>query len=182
MKFQRKNLFRALAGIGLVATLAFGSAVSAAPGEGKVRTGQHHAQRMEKLKAELGLTEEQSTRIKAIMEANRSEMKGLHEQMRGVFTAEQQAQMKSWRESRKAGERPSREDMKSKWETLGVTDAQKEQLKSYREQMKTKRESVKTQIASVLTPDQQAQWEAKKSEFRGKHGKRGDRQRGGAPR
>lgn len=181
MKFQRKNILRALAGIGLVATLVFGGAVSAEPGQGgKARVGQHHGQRIEKLKSELGLSEEQSARIKAIMEANRTEMKQLHEQMRGVFTADQQAQMKSWRENRKAGERPNREDRKSKWEALGVTDAQKEQLKTYREQMKTKRESVKSQIAGVLTPEQQTKWEAKKAEFRGKHGKRGHR--GDAPK
>ncbi len=181
MKFQRKNILRAMVGIGLVATLAFGGAVSAEPGHrGKARDGQHHAQRIEKLKSELGLTEDQSTRIKAIMEANQSDMKQLHEQMRGVYTADQQAQMKSWRENRKAGERPSKEDKKAKWEALGVTDAQKEQLKTYREQMKSKRENVKTQIAAVLTPDQQAKWEAKKAEFRGKHGKHG--KRGDAPK
>lgn len=176
MKFQRHNIFRTLMGIALVGTLALGGAVSAEPGQrGKHRDGQHHAQRIEKLKAELGLSQEQFDQIKSILEANRAEMRSLREQMRGVFTAEQQAQMKSWREERKAGERPKRGEMKSKWEALGVSDAQKEQLKSYREQMKSKREGVKAQIATVLTPDQQAAWEAKKAEFRAKRGKRGHR-------
>ncbi len=178
MNLQRQRMLKALAGVGLAVTLVFSGAVSAEPGQGKTRVGPNHQHRLEKLQADLGLTSEQTSQIKSIMETSRTEMKQLREQMRTVFTPEQQAQMKSWRENRKEGERPNREAMKSKWEALGLTDAQKDQLKSYREQMKSKREGTKSQIAAVLTPEQQAQWEAKKSEFRGKH-KRGGKH--GAP-
>lgn len=171
MKLQRQRILNALAGIGLVATLVFTGAVSAEPGQGRVRIEANQQQRLEKLQTELGLSSEQTAQLKSIMDANHAEMKQLRAQMRSVYTPEQQAQMKTWRESRKEGERPDREAMKANWEALGVTDAQKEQMKTYRQQMKSKRESMKSQIAGVLTPEQQAKWDAKKAEKREKHGK-----------
>lgn len=182
MTLKPQSFAITLAGVGLVATLFFGGAATAAPGGGPGhRGGANHAQRMEKMQAELGLTPDQVTRIKAIKESSKGEMKTLHEQMRNTFTPEQQAQMKSWREDRKAGgERLTREQRQEKWAQLGLSEGQQAQLKSYREQMKSKRENVHSQIMAVLTPDQQAKMEAKKAEFREKHkGRhRGDKQPG----
>jgi Spy/CpxP family protein refolding chaperone len=173
MKTHRQRFATALAGAGLVASLFLVGAATAAPGEGGGHGGAGHHQRFEKMQSELGLTPDQVGRIKAIMEANKDDMKALREQMKSTFTPEQQAQMQSWRQNRQQGQRPSREDMKAKWEQLGISDGQRQQLKSYREQMKSKRQAIQSQIQAVLTPDQQAQWEAKKAEFRGKHGRRG---------
>lgn len=183
MNLNRQRFATTLATAGLVASLFFAGAATAEGGRGP-RGGGHgdggrFEQRFEKMQSELGLSADQVTRIKAIMEANKTEMKQLHEQMQATFTPDQQAQMKAWREQRKGGgERPSREDMKAKFEQLGISEGQRQQLKSYREQIKTKRESIRDQIQAVLTPDQQAKWEAKKAEFRQKHdGQRGGRHR-----
>lgn len=179
MTLNRPRIAITLAGVGLVASLVFAGAATAAPGGGDGPRGGHFEKRFEKMQADLGLTADQVSRIKTIMETNKQEMKSLHEQMRATFTPEQQAQMKTWREQRKdRTERPNREAMKQKWEQLGISDGQREQLKSYREQIKTKRESIASQIKAVLTAEQQAQWEAKKSEFRGKH-RDGKKRRGG---
>ncbi len=170
MKFKTQRFTLALATAGLVATLALGGAATAAPGGGPGHRGANHAQRMEKMQAELGLTADQVSRIKAIKESNAGEMKSLHEQMKATFTPEQQAQMKAWREQRKAGgERMTREQRKEQWAQLGLSEGQQQQLKSYREQIKSKRENIHSQIMAVLTPEQQAKMEAKKAEFREKH-------------
>jgi Spy/CpxP family protein refolding chaperone len=179
MNLNRQRIAMTLAGVGLVASLFFAGAATAAPGGGGgPRGGGNHEKRFEKMQAELGLTTDQASRIKAIMESNKDEMKQLHEQMKSTYTPEQQAQMKSWRENRTQGQRPSREEMKAKMDGLGLSEGQRQQLKSYREQIKTKRESIRSQIQAILTPEQQAQMEAKKAEFRGKNGGKGKGGRG----
>lgn len=182
MKLNRQRFATLVAGFALLAGLFFaGPAVAGPGGHGDGARHGQHGKRFEKMQAELGLSAEQAAQIKTIMESNKEEMKRLHEQMRGVFTPEQQAQMKAWREQRKQGDkqRPSREGMKEKFEQLGLTDSQREQLKSYREQIKAKRDSIKSQIAAVLTPEQQAKMEAKKAEWDAKRGERRGRRGGG---
>lgn len=181
MKLHGTQIFSALAGLALVATLSFASPAIAGPGQGGGHGRGDHAQKFEKMQAELGLTPDQTARIKTIMDANKEEMKLLHEQMRNTFTPAQQAQMKSARENGEKGKRPSREERKANWDQMGVSDGQRQQLKSYREQIKTKRESIRSQINAVLTPEQQQKMAAMKSEHRGKRGKGGDGgKRGGA--
>lgn len=172
MKLNRKRFVTTLAGVGLVASLFFAGAAVAGPGGGDGHgRGGHLEKHFEKMQAELGLTPDQASRIKAIMDSNKGEMKQLHEQMRNTFTPEQQAQMKAWRENRQKGDPPSGEDRKAKMDQLGLSDGQRQQLQGYREQIKSRRESIHSQIKAVLTPDQQAKMEAKKAEFRAKQGK-----------
>lgn len=180
MKLQRKQILSTLAGFGLLASVFFAAPVAAAPGGGHGGRGDgNHQQRFEKMKTELGLSADQASRIKAIMEANKGDMEQLREQMKNTFTPDQQAQMKAMRESYKTGgEKLSKEERKAKWDQLGISEGQKQQMKNYRDQMKTKRESIKSQISQVLTPDQQQKLEAMKSQHRGKRGHRGGR--GGA--
>ncbi len=178
MKLQRNRILSTLAGFGLLATVFFAAPVVAAPGGGGHggRGDGNHQQRFEKMKTELGLSADQASRIQAIMEANKGDVQQLRDQMKNTFTPEQQAQMKTLRESRKnGGEKASREERKTQWEQLGLSDGQKQQMKNYREQMKTKRESIKAQISQVLTPEQQQKLEAMKSERAGKRGQRGGR-------
>jgi Spy/CpxP family protein refolding chaperone len=173
MKLNRQRIATLTAGVALVTSLLLAGPAIAGPGGGDGHRGpKQHGQRIEKMQAELGLSAEQVAQIKTIMESNKGEMKRLGEEMRAVFTPEQQAQMKSWREQRKEGQRPTREGMKEKFEQLGLTESQRAQLKSYREQMQAKRESIKAQIAAVLTPDQQARLDAKKAEWKAKRGER----------
>lgn len=181
MNLNRQRFATVFATAGLVASLFFAGAASAEGGRGP-RGGGHgdggrFEQRFEKMQSELGLSADQVTRIKGIMEANKADMKQLHEQMHATFTPEQQAQMKAWREQRKGGggERPSREDMKAKFEQLGLSEGQRQQLKSYREQIKSKRENIRSQIQAVLTPEQQAKMEARRAELREKRGEGGGR-------
>ena len=186
MTLNRQNLAKLLATTGLVASLFLAGAATAEGGGGPRGGGHggagHFEKRIEKMQSELGLSADQVTRIKAIVDANKAEMKTLRDQMQATFTPEQQAQMKAWREQAKGkekGQRPDREAMKAKWDQLGLSDGQRQQLKSYREQIKTKRESIRSQIQAVLTPEQQAKMEAKKAEWKGKHGgNHGRRQRG----
>jgi Spy/CpxP family protein refolding chaperone len=183
MTLNRKRIATLIAGAGLLASMLFAAAASAMPGGGERPGGDRLERRFEKMQAELGLSADQATQIKAIMESSKDEMKALHEQMKATLTPEQQAQMKAWREQRKqGGERPSREAMKERFEQLGLTDQQREQMRSVREQIKAKRESVRSQIHAVLTPEQQAKMEVRKAEFqnkRGRHGRRGHRGGGG---
>jgi Spy/CpxP family protein refolding chaperone len=173
MTLNRQRIAMTFAGVGLVASLFFAGAAVAAPGGGGGPRGGGHHQRLEKMQAELALTPEQSSQIKAIMESNKAEMKMLQEQMKNTFTPDQQAQMKAWRENREKGQRPSREGMKAKMDELGLSDGQRQQIKTYRQQIKTKREGIQAQINAILTPDQVAKMEAKKAEFRQKRGKGG---------
>lgn len=181
MKSHRQRFVTALAAVGLMASLFLAAGpANAEPGHGGGKDGGRHSQRFEKMQSELGLSADQTARIKAIFESRKGEFKSMRQQMKSILTPEQQAQMKSWRESRKqgAGERPSREDMKARFEQLGLTDAQRDQMKALRQSMKDDRESVNAQIQAVLTPDQLAKWQAKKSEWRSKHG--GGKRRGGS--
>lgn len=181
MNLNRQRIATTVAGVGLLASLFFAGAATAAPGGPGPGGGHHIEKRVEKMQAELGLTPDQVSRIKAIVDSNKAEMKTLHEQMRATFTPEQQAQMKAWKEQRKeAKERPSRESMKERWEQLGLSEGQRQQLQGYREQIKNKRQSTQAQVQAVLTAEQQAKWEAKKAEFREKH-RDGKGRRGAKP-
>lgn len=172
---MKRTVTTVLVVVGLLVTSA-----AAGPwgGEGKARHGRgDRTQKLEKLKTELALTPEQSQQIATLMESHRREMTALREKMKSTLTPEQQAQMESWKQNRGRGERPSREAMKAKMDELGLSDAQRQQMKSYRQQIRGQRESLRQQISAVLTPEQQAQLEAKMQARRG-----GDRPRRGPGR
>jgi protein CpxP len=84
------------------------------------------------------LTDAQKEQIRQIHEANKP-------------TEAQMAEMKAFRETRKAGGE--------------ITEAQREQMKAFREQMRAKHELVRSQILAILTPEQRQQLEAKKAEM-----------------
>lgn len=177
MKVSCKSLRTLIASAGLVAILTFtGTAIAAPGGGGHGHQRGQQGMRLEKMQAELGLSSDQVAKIKAIVQTNKEEMKSLRGQMKSVLTPEQQAQVKSWREKHKPGDKASRrEAFKANKDALGLTDQQKQQLKTYREEIKTKRAAMRTQIEAVLTPEQKAKAEAKKAEWKAKRGERKDR-------
>ena len=179
---KAKNFFKLLTGLILSCSLLLAPAL-AERGEGKGKRGFNPERMMEKMSAELNLTQDQQTQIKGIFESRKAKFEQYREQMKSTFTDEQRAKMKEMRKNRKsAGERLSKEDRQARWAEIGITEQQKQQMKALREQMKAERESIKNEISAVLTAEQQAKLQEMKAKHKGKRGKRGPRGGGNTPR
>lgn len=167
---------------GLVAALAitatcFLALPSAAEGRHHGNRGEgRHQKMMQKMQERLNLTDQQMTQVQQIFSAHHENIKRIRSEMKSTFTDEQRQAMKEMRKNH-SGERPSREERQSKLASIGVSEGQLQQLSSLREQMKAERDQIKTEIAAVLTPEQQAQIDEMKRDFKGKRRHRGHRDR-----
>lgn len=138
---------------------------------------------LEKMTEHLGLSTEQQSQVKTILDSHQPKFEQLREQMKSTFTEDQRQAMKEMRKNRKrgeGGERPGMEERRAKMAELGVTEEQMSQMRSLREQMKAQREQVQNEISAVLTPEQKAKAEEMKQKFRNRRGHRGMRGEGGA--
>ncbi|OUC11835.1 MAG: hypothetical protein B0A82_25325 [Alkalinema sp. CACIAM 70d] len=158
MNFQINRKWVALAaGMAVLASPFIASGVFARPawnsdsGMQIAQLGEGKGDRIEKLKQELNLSQQQVDQIKQIHQSTRSKIEAL-------LTPEQKAQIKA-----AAGNGQGRRGgMKA---AANLTDAQKAQIK---EIMKASREQMK----QVLTPEQQAKLQQKMQERRGQKGRK----------
>lgn len=93
-----------------------------------------------KLDQALNLTAEQRTKMQTIRESTR-------QQIEGILTAEQKAQLQAAKQNRQG-----RGDRGNKFDSLNLTDAQKQQIEQIRN-------SAKTQMDAILTPEQRQKLE-----------------------
>ncbi|MBL7987494.1 MAG: Spy/CpxP family protein refolding chaperone [Chlorobi bacterium] len=148
-----RMIFRTAAASVAALALALTTTLYAQPGHrsGKMERGE----KMEKMAEKLNLTEQQKTQIKALRdnfkkehEAQLSEMKSLHEQMRGLKGSGDTEQAKQLREK----------------------------MKTAKQALQTDREKLQQQISALLTPEQRQQFEQHKAERKEHHEqKKGER-------
>lgn len=147
------------------------------------RGGKHNPEKMlQRMSEKLELTADQQAQVKAIFESHKPRMEELREQMKSTFTDEQREKMHEMRKNRKRGERgerPSKEERMAKFQELGISQGQMDQMKSLRQQMRTEREAIKNEISTILTPEQKAKAEEMKSKWKDRRHKRGPRGEGG---
>ncbi|MBD2327055.1 hypothetical protein [Alkalinema sp. FACHB-956] len=158
MNFQLNRKWVTLvAGMAVLASPLVASSAFARPawngdsGMQIAQLGEGKGDRIEKLKQELNLSQQQIDQIKQIRQSTRSQIEAL-------LTPEQKAQIKA-----AAGNRQGR---RGGMKAANLTDAQKAQMK---EIMKASREKMK----QVLTPEQQAKLQQKMQERRGNKARTG---------
>ena len=167
MKFQG-----AMIGLLFIGSVFFAGPAAAERGH---RGGKMNPEKIvQRLTKKLNLDEVQASQVKVIFDSHQGRLTEIREQMKSTFTDDQRSAMKERRKNRKrGGERPTKEERQAIAAELGISQGQRQQMKSLRGQMIAERQALRTEIATVLSPEQQAQFEQMKQRRRGKRGQRG---------
>lgn len=102
--------------------------------------------------AKLNLTDAQKQQLRQIEKDSR-------QQIEGVYTPQQLAQLKAARTEHKEGQHANRRDV---MKSLNLTDSQKAQIKQIREAQKAK-------MDTVFTPEQKQQLEQQRAQWQQQH-------------
>jgi periplasmic protein CpxP/Spy len=163
---MKRQLLAAVAGLALVI-----SPIVTQPSIANI--GDKGGPMMERVAQQLNLSETQKTQIKAIREKYKA-------QRDLVFTPAQKAKIEAAKAEfkanpPKAGGRPDRQQRQARMakgkafrESLGITDAQKETLKSLMQ-------AEMAEVKAILTPEQQQKLEQMKQRMKGRFGARFNR-------
>lgn len=178
MKPSFRSLAVCLVALYVLAGLAWAlPAPSASPSP----KGSHSGRGTGRMKAELGLTDEQAQRLEPMLKAYRAQRKQhaaeAKEQRTSILTPEQRAQVEQSRQERsshKGGASPAPSGQGKRGSHLNLTDAQKTQMRELRERGKATRaadqQALFAQTRTVLNPDQETRFEQMMAHPRSHHG------------
>lgn len=141
--------------LALTLTLASSAVLAQPPGGPQGGDGHPMGQMKERMKDELGLTDEQVKKMREIRDAG-----GSREDMQAVLTPEQKLKMAEMRKEHEGDLAERKERMQKE---LGLSDEQVAKIDQIRQSGGSREE-----MRAVLTPEQQAKWDAKKDEMRSK--------------
>ena len=151
-----KSLFRTLLLGGVLAAAAVpavGFAAGGGPGAHGARHGGHFAHKLMAVADEIGLTDAQKARIKAIFEANKPKAQALRTEMRETLTALDKAI-----------------DGGADNDTIAELAIEAHSIRAETKELKQK---VRKEVGAVLTPEQKAKLKEMRQARRGGEGKRG---------